>query len=64
MRNSWGVVAARDRRVCRSVRKSEKDTALRDFVVDGGEGRCTLKTVRLELKSLRVTEDISNDLKL
>jgi hypothetical protein len=41
------VVAARDRKVSRSVRKSEKGTGLRDFVV-AGRGRETLKIVRLD----------------
>jgi len=48
--------------VSRSVRKSEKGTGLRDFVVAVG-GRKTLKIVILDLKSLRVTADISNDKK-
>jgi hypothetical protein len=45
-----------------SVRKSEKGTGLRDFVVAGG-GRYTLKIRSLDLRSLRVIADISNKLK-
>jgi len=35
IRNSCGVVAASERKVYRSVRKSEKGTGLRVFVVAG-----------------------------
>jgi len=50
IRNSWGVVAARDKKVTSTARKIENGTALRDFVLAGG-GRCTLKTVSLQLSS-------------
>jgi len=61
MRNSWGVVAAREIKVLSSLRKREKGIDLRILVEEDGR---QLKMASLEWRSLRVTEESSKVLKV